>query len=155
MSGADSSIGKSARECWRSLPLHEWPDADRRAWKDACRPGCRLKPGGAASRLAEATLEQMAKGYGAFLAFLQRNGLLDRHAAAAAQVTLTNVEAYTAELADRVRSVTIYNYIQNLRLAASLLAPTIDFSWLAEAEKDLALVMQPKSKFERLVFTET
>ena len=50
--GADSSIGKSAREHPRSLPVHEWPDADRRAWEDACRPGSRLKPGGAASYLA-------------------------------------------------------------------------------------------------------
>jgi hypothetical protein len=35
-----------------------------------------------------------------------------------------------------------------------LLAPKVDFSWLAEIEKDLALVMQPRSKLDRLVFTE-
>jgi integrase len=34
-----------------------------------------------------------------------------------------------------------------------LLAPTADFSWLAEIEKDLALVMEPRSKFDRLVLT--
>jgi integrase len=34
------------------------------------------------------------------------------------------------------------------------LAPSADFSWLAEIEKDLALVMEPRSKFDRLVFTE-
>ena len=27
-----------------SLPVHDWPVADRRAWEDACRPGSRLKP---------------------------------------------------------------------------------------------------------------
>lgn len=33
-------------------------------------------------------------------------------------------------------------------------APSADSSWLAEIEKDLALVMEPRSKFDRLVFTE-
>jgi hypothetical protein len=33
-----------------------------------------------------------------------------------------------------------------------LLLPHADFYWLAEIEKDLALVMQPRSKFDRLVF---
>jgi integrase len=34
------------------------------------------------------------------------------------------------------------------------LAPAADFSWLAEIEKDLALVMEPRSKFDRLLFTD-
>ena len=34
-----------------------------------------------------------------------------------------------------------------------LLDPARDFTWLIEIEEDLALVMQPKSKFERLVYT--
>jgi integrase len=84
---------------------------------------------------------------------LQRNGRLKRQAAAAVQVTLPNVEVYIAALTARVRSVTVYNYIHMLRRAAEFLAPTADFSWLAEIEKDLALVMEPRSKFDRLVFT--
>jgi integrase len=84
---------------------------------------------------------------------LQRTGRLERQTAAAAQVTLTNVEAYITTLTARVRSVTVYNCIHMLRRAAELLAPTADFSWLAEIEKDLALVMEPRSKFDRLVLT--
>jgi hypothetical protein len=63
------------------------------------------------------------------------------------------VEAYIAELTLRVRSVTVWNCIYKLRRAAELLAPGADFSWLAEIEKDLALVMEPRSRYERLVFT--
>ena len=151
MTGSNSSAAKSAREHPRSLPVHEWPDADRRAWEDACRPGSRLKPGGAASYLAPVSRDDFARRYGAFLGFLQRNGRLERDAAAAAQVTLPNVEAYITDLTARVRSVTVYNCIYKLRRAAELLAPTVDFSWLAEIEKDLALVMEPRSKFDRLV----
>ena len=152
-SDANSSIAKAARDHPRSLLVHEWSDADQRAWQDACRPGSRLKPGGAASYLALVSRDDFANRYGAFLEFLQRNGRLERDVTAAAQVTLPNIEAYIANLTVRVRSVTVYNCIYKLRRASELLAPTVDFSWLAEIEKDLALVMEPRSKFSRLVFT--
>jgi len=137
----------------RSLPIREWPNADRRAWEDACRLGSRLKPGGSASYLAQVSRDDFAGRYGAFLGFLQRTGRLDPSAAAAAQVTPPHVEAYIADLTARVRSVTVYNCIYKLRRAAELLAPSFDFTWLADIEKDLALVMEPRSKYGRLVFT--
>ncbi len=153
MRDSNSPNGKPARDHPRSLPVQEWPDADRQAWEETCRPGSRLKRGGAASYLADVSRDDFARRYGAFLGFLQRTGRLDRSAAAAAQVTASSVEAYVAELTARVRSVTVFNCIYKLRRAAQLLAPAADFSWLAEIEKDLALVMEPRSKFDRLVFT--
>lgn len=156
MKKSDTKIspGNSTAPSPRSLPIHEWPDADRLAWEDACRPGIRLKPGGTACYLAEVSREDFARRYGAFLGFLQRRGSLDLHAAAAAQVTPSNVEPYIAELNARVRSVTVWNCIYKLRRAAELLTPRTDYFWLAEIEKDLALVMEPRTKFDRLVFTE-
>jgi hypothetical protein len=47
----------------------------------------------------------------------------------------------------------IRNCVYKLRRAAELLTPTADFFWLAEIEKDLALIMEPRSKFNRLVYT--
>jgi integrase len=138
----------------RSLPVGEWPPADRQAWEDACRAGSRFKPGGAASRLAEVSRTDFAQRYGAFLGFLQRSGRLRDDAEAAAQVTLPNVEVYIADLTRRVRSVTTHNCIYKLRRAAELLLPAADFAWLAEIEKDIALTMQPRSKFDRLVFAD-
>jgi integrase len=142
------------RERPRSLPIPEWPEADRRAWEEACRIGSRLKPGGSASYLAQVSRDDFANRYGAFLGFVQRSGWLDRGAAAASQVTPPNVDAYVTDLTGRVLSVTVYNCIYKLRRAAELLAPAFDFAWLAEIEKDLALAMEPRSKFDRLVFTQ-
>jgi len=138
----------------RSLPNREWPAADRQAWEEVCRPGIRLKPGGKASYLAPSSRDDFASRYGAFLGFLQRIGRLDRHATAAEQITPSNVEAYITELKSRIRSVTVWNCIYKLRRAGELLNPNADFSWLAEIEGDLALVMVPRSKFDRVVLSE-
>jgi hypothetical protein len=92
--------------------------------------------------------------YGAFLGFLQRAHLLRGDVAAAGQVTPANVEAYLADLKSRVSSVTTYDCISKLKRVASMIAPDNQFRWLSDLENDLAFVMEPRSKFERFVFTQ-
>ena len=58
------------------------------------------------------------------------------------------------ELTARVGSVTVQGSIYKLRRACELIDPARDLSWLAEIEKDLALVMRPRSKADRWVLTE-
>jgi len=50
--------------------------------------------------------------------------------------------------------VTVHGSICKLRRAAQYIDPGRDLTWLSEIGKDLALVMQPRSKFDRLVLTE-
>jgi integrase len=138
----------------RSLPLALWPEADRSAWIFACRPASRLKRGGAADHLKPVTRDDLARRYGYFLDFLSRRGLLQVDTLAAILMTPDNVETYIAELKQRVGSVTVYGSVHKLRRAAEIIAPSLDFAWLAELEKDLALVMRPRSKFDRMVLTE-
>jgi integrase len=138
----------------RSLPIGEWPIAYQKTWEEACRPGTRLKRGGSASRFAQVSLDDFASRIGAYFGFLQRTGHFDESAAVAALVTPANVELYLAELNARVRSVTAWNCIYKLRMASQILDPKADFCWLAEIEKDLALIMEPRSKFDRVVLAE-
>jgi integrase len=81
-------------------------------------------------------------------------GLLRLDAPAAANVTRDNVEAYLAELKDRVSSVTIHASVGQLRRAAQYMNPGSDLSWLSETGKDLAVMVRPRSKFDRIVLTE-
>lgn len=138
----------------RSLPIAEWPASDRLSWAEACRPAKRLKRGGAAGHLAPVSQADIANRYGLYLDFLQRNGWLDPGKSAATLVVLNNVNDFIAELQARVRSVTVWNSVYKLRRAAQLIAPDGDFGWLSEIEKDIALVMVPRSKADRLVLTE-
>ena len=50
--------------------------------------------------------------------------------------------------------MTLHGSICKLRRAAQYMAPGCGFTWLAEIDKDLALVARPRSKFDRLVLTE-
>ncbi len=138
----------------RAMPLAEWPASDRLGWVEACRPAQRLKRGGAASHLATVSQDDIANRYGLYLDYLNRNGRLDPTKNAMALITPDNVKAFIGELQARVRSVTVWNSVYKLRRAAQLIAPDAGFGWLTEIEKDLALIMVPRSKADRLVLTE-
>src|SRR4051794_22911845 len=153
MSAAQTN--KSSNEAKiRSLPIEFWPEADRKVWVAACQPSQRLKRGGAGSHLKSITLNDLRRRYGYFLDCLNRRGLLDQNKAAGGHVTPENVDAYLKELAARVGSVTVQGSIYKLRRACELIDPARDLSWLADVEKDLALVMRPRSKANRWVLTE-
>jgi hypothetical protein len=137
----------------RSLPSDEWPEADRFAWTSVRRPAERLERGGAASHMKDVTLRDLARRYGYFLNYVKRTQGLDLTVSAAAYVTADRIDGFLAELQRRVRSVTVHGSIYKLRRMAQLLDPHRDFSWLIEIEKDLAAVMQPQSKAERLVYS--
>src|ERR1700704_4716009 len=138
----------------RSLPIEFWPEADRNAWLSACQPSHRLKRGGAGSHLKPITLSDLARRYGYFLDFMNRRGLLDPNKAAGGHVTLENVDTYLEELTARVGSVTVQGSIYKLRRACELIDPARDLSWLADVEKDLAMVMRPRTKAHRWGLTD-
>ena len=138
----------------RSLPIDLWPAADRTAWQYACRPSLRLKNGGSASHLRPVTQNILTRRYGYFLDSLSRSGRLDINAAAGEQVTPANVAAYVAELKARVSSVTVYGSVQKLRRFVQLIAPHRDLDWLIEIERELLSEMRPRSKWDRVVYTE-
>ncbi len=151
---AAQQIEPSEKARIRSLPIEFWPEADRRAWMSACQPSQRLKRGGAGSHLKPITLSDLERRYGYFLDFIDRRGLLDPNKAAGGHVTPENVDTYLEELTARVGSVTVQGSICKLRRACELVDPTCNMSWLADIEKDLALVMRPRSKADRWVLTE-
>jgi integrase len=138
----------------RTLKVCEWPKADRIAWEAACKRSNRLKKGGSASYLKPESQEEYARRYGLFLGFLKQKGLLDLSAPTAAHVNPENIQRYLDDLAPRVRSVTVWNSVSMVRRVARFIAPSRDFSWLREIDNDLAFVMQPKSKMERVVYAE-
>ena len=137
-----------------SLPFELWPEADRNAWTAACQPAARFKRGGAAGHLRPASREVHERHCGNFLGFLDRTGLLRRDAAAAANVTPQNVDAYLAEAKACMSSTTVHVAMCCLRRTARYMIPGLELGWLNEIATDLAVVAHPRSKFDRLVLPE-
>jgi integrase len=154
MNTAQICTGGITARSVRSLPLKDWPEADRLGWQAACRPGQRLTRGGVASHLAPVTQADLARRYGYYLDFLDRSGRLDPAAEAGALVTPEAIAPFVAELQDRVSSVTVSRTIYKVRRAAECIAPSCNFAWLAEIGKDLVLLERPKDGFDRDVLPE-
>jgi hypothetical protein len=138
----------------RALPLSEWPEADRRAWEQACRPGVRLKRGGRASHMKPITRDDLERRYGYFLHHLSSTGELDLSAPAGAQVTPETVASYLERVRPLWSSVTLAQSVYKLRRMAEILTPHAAFGWLAEIEQDLGFVAEPQARFDRTVTTE-
>jgi len=138
----------------RSIPLDQWPEPDRRAWVDACRPCIRLQRGGRAAHLKPITRADLARRYGYFLDFLKRRGSLSLIRSATEQVTPHRVSAYIEELRGRVGSVTLHGSIYKLRRAVEIINPDPELTWLKDIERDLNDCKRPRSKAHRLVFSD-
>ena len=145
-------IDASTRAVARSLPLSEWPDAERAAWEHARRKSVRLKPGGAASYLGDEYCKDLVRRYGQFLNYCKRNGY--EHGEPGSLVTPVAVAGFVDELQVRVRATTLAQSIYKISRMGRLIAPKQDFSWLAEIAKDLALVAVPMDKLPRVMTTE-
>jgi site-specific recombinase XerD len=153
MNSSKTETKKSAPKI-RSLPIEQWPSADRSAWKAACRPGIRLKGGGVASHLRAVSQKMLATKLGLYLDFVARSKRLDLGAEAGGHIAQELVESFVAELEKRVSSVTVYGSIQKLRRITQFIAPRKDLDWLMEIEGDLFSAMRPKSKWDRVVLAE-
>ena len=89
--------------------------------------------------------------YGYFLDHVERRKFLTNDKAAS-YVTPDRVDHFLAELQARVSSVTVYARSTSCPMA-QLLAPGQDSALLTKIERVPALVMQPGSKFDRLVYS--
>ncbi len=137
-----------------SLPIDKWPETDQFAWMEVCRPNIRLQRGGSAAHLKPVTLVDLARRFGCFLTFLEREGRLEIDRSATHQITPEMVNPYIEELRTHVSSVTLHGMIYKLRRTAELLNPKLNYYWLKEIEQDLNANKRPKSKAGRLVFSD-
>jgi integrase len=135
----------------RYLKIDEWPDRDQTAWAGACHPHLRLRRGGRAAHLKDATHKDLASRFGAFLGFLERTHRLQRDRSALTFIAPDVIMEYVAELQARVSSVTVHGSIYKLRRMAEILDPDLDLLWLREIEIELEDRMRPAPKGHRVV----
>lgn len=138
----------------RSLKVEEWPEPDRLAWLEACRPSVRLRRGGRAAHMKEATRADLEGRFGSFLGFLKRTGRIRFDQSALALIQSDIIGQYIADLQTRVSTVSVHGSVCKMRRMAEILDPELDFRWLREIELDLADQKRPAPKGHRVVSSD-
>lgn len=132
--------------------LARWPDADRAAWEQARSPGGLLDDAGLAAAWRPATVNGALAVYGRFLAFLDRDGLLDAAQGVGNRLTPEVLTRYVAQLQAVSAPRTVASYVVMLDMVLRALAPDRDWSWLRRATRRLLHRAEPsRNKRARVV----
>jgi len=137
-----------------ALRYEDWPEGERRAWETAQRPASLFGEGTGRKR-RPTTLAQMCRGYGLWLGWLQRQGLLERGGTPAARLTVKNLRGYLADLEQRVSSQTVASRFNDLNAVIRMIAPKADRTVLIRALRRLQKRARPsRDKRARMITPE-
>jgi integrase len=132
--------------------LEDWPDADRKLWNAALMPGGLLEDGGARSRYSDLSNLAVVKGYGRWLTWLDRQGLLDSQVKPDQRITRCRVQDYVIALEAVNATQTLLNRLEELRAAALVIGPQRDWSWINRMASRIRTRHRPaRPKCSRLI----
>ncbi len=120
-------MSKAAR---LSLPYPRWPAPDQHSWQAAFTRGDIFGDSGQGLRLSDASRRNYEVGYARWLGFLSRGDPAALSMAPFARVTQARLTAYSTELAQGRKPITIYNLIRNLHGAVSIMFPALGWAWM-------------------------
>lgn len=98
--------------------------------KSSITPGDIFDDGGQGLRLSAASRRNLEVGYARWLGFLSRSEPAALAMAPPARVTQTRVTAFTTELAEGRKPITVYNHVENLRSAVSIMYAAVGWAWM-------------------------
>jgi integrase/recombinase XerD len=137
---ADSQLLRATRLVW---PLAIWPEYDRSIWIEAqlgTGPGSGDNP---AVNWSKRTVKNREVGYGQYLSWLHRAGILVESETIAARISPERLAGFTGDLKSRLASVSVGMTVASLAAAARALAPDVDWSWLSRRATRLKLNSKP------------
>ena len=128
----------------KHLPVNEWPEADREAFRAAYEPGDVFdETAGPGAHLAEGTRTAIKFAYRRWLGFLKANYPDDLSMAPAERITPERVRAFIEHLSAEIRPSSVAIAVAHLYAAARLIAPTTDWAWLRSIKSRLACLARP------------
>jgi len=136
----------------KHLPVNEWPEADREAFRAAYEPGDVFdETPGPGAHLAEGTRAWIGFTYRRWLGFLKANYPDDFSKPPAERITPERARAFIDHLSAEMKTSSVAILVDRLYAAARLIAPTADWAWLGSLKSRLASRARPEDRFDRLV----
>jgi integrase/recombinase XerD len=116
----------------RCLPIDSWPEGDRLAWEAGTRRVGLFEEKKAGADWSLRSRQKTARGYGRWLCWMMEKRLLDPTLPPGARVTKPVVAEYVATLSASCAPHTVVCRLQELYDTLRVLAPEVDWRWLAE-----------------------
>jgi integrase/recombinase XerD len=136
----------------KHLPVNQWQEADREAFRVAFQPGDIFDGNaGPGAHLAKGTRKLIQTAYRRWLGFLRTYFPADLLMPPADRITPDRVRALIEHLGVEIRQTSVVNVVDNLRYAARLIAPERDWQWLATVKRRLAAHAYAEDRFDSLV----
>jgi integrase/recombinase XerD len=137
-----------SNRCW---PVPEWPAQDQAAWAAALQPGDALDPGGLTVTWSPATRWMVENGYGRWLGWLDRQGLLEASLPPGARISRERIAAYTGALSATTAPFSVQGRLRQLGNALRAMAPQGDWGWILRgADRLRAEAVPVRDKRSRL-----
>jgi hypothetical protein len=110
----------------KALPVAEWPDLDREAWRRASMSGDEFSVSGIAARWAPRSRENAELAYGRLLGFLLRRGHLRSAQSVGERLVLEELREFGYELSGQLAPYTVCGIFASLGMAIKAMDPTAD-----------------------------
>ena len=136
----------------KHLPVLDWPNADREAFRRAYQPGDIFDDHrGPGAHLSQGWRRMIQTTYRRWLGFLVEYDSTELLKPPAERITPALVRAFVEHISAEVRATTVALSIANLHAAARLIVPATDWGWLASLKTRLSARAEPQDRFDRLV----
>jgi integrase/recombinase XerD len=136
----------------KHLPVCEWPEVDREAFRAAYEPGDVFdETAGPGAHLSEGTRKMIEVSYRRWLGFLKANYPDDLSMRPAERIKPERVRGFIEHISAESKPTTVALVAHLLNAAAKLIAPTTDWAWLGAIESRLGYRAWPEDRFDRLV----
>jgi integrase/recombinase XerD len=133
-------------------PIDGWPDVDRQRWRAACTSPEFLERDRPASHWSPDRRTIAERAYGYWLCFLKRQGGLDPSSMPGDRATDDRLQAFVAELQERVAPVSAAMIVGALLRMLTVLEPQRDWALLARVHRHLKRTAVPsRNKLARIV----
>jgi integrase/recombinase XerD len=136
----------------KHLPINEWPEADREAFRAAYEPGDVFdETAGPGADLSQGTRKMIEVSYRRWLGFLKVNYPDDLSVPPAERINSERVRSFIEHISAESKPTTVALVAHLLNAAAKLIAPTTDWAWLRAIKSRLGYGAWPEDRFDRLV----
>jgi integrase/recombinase XerD len=136
----------------KHLPVDEWPQTDRDAFRAAYESGDVFdETAGHGAHLSEGTRHMIRATYRRWLGFLNANYPEVLSMSPAERIAPERVRGFIGHLGATLKPSSVAINAAHLYAAARLIAPPIDWAWLKSIKSGLASRARPMDRFDHLV----